>query len=457
MPARRSGNPGDMRGFLTGVVVLAVASVANAQPADPYGQQAQPPTTPADPYGTANAQDPALAESVAASLVDRAQELLDAHLFGDAKQLAIEAIATAPHGASADRANAIIRAANGGLGVHDDHQARRPPQPPPAAGSDASAQPSLGSADGQRETIAPPPGHGARVAASVYSGLYGAALGATIGTAFTDDAGGQAEGGVALGALGAAAGAVFVAPMLDRHFSPAQVKTIGASTLWGGVVGGLMADITTGTGSDFEGTSTRQVLVGSSIGGTIGALAGYGLAKEDKLTEGDVALVNTMAGIGAIGGLTLGMLMQPAQSEAYDLNAVLGIGGGIIVGLVYAPKTNTTERRMLRVAGIAAAGAAIPFLLYPAVYDSTTDSDERLVGLLSTAGVIAGTYLGFRWTAHLDEGLDVAPAKADAPPAVVGRASDGTWQLNGIGMQPLSRQLDNRQHGMSLTVLSAAF
>nr|HEX4317471.1 hypothetical protein [Kofleriaceae bacterium] len=479
---------------MMGVVLLLGAGTASAQPADPYGPStppatppasrqppplappktppAQPPQTPPaqppqqlpvtappanpeDPYG---ATDPALAESVAASLVDRAQDLLDARQFADAKQLAIEAIATAPHGPSAERAQQLLRSANAGLGLRGNDQGghRAPPPPPSPPLTDTTPIPQPGS-DGQHDALPPPPSHGARVAASVYTGLYGAALGAALGTAFSSDSSGQAEGGVALGAVGGAAGAVFIAPMLDRKFSPAQVKTIGAGSLWGGVVGGLMADITTGTGSDSDGTSTRQVLIGASLGGTVGGLAGWGLAKQDKLTEGDVALVNTLAGIGAVGGLTLGMLMQPAQSEAYDVNSVIGIGAGIVVGLVYAPQSNTTERRMVRVAGVAAAGAAVPFLLYPLIYDSTSDSDERLVGLLSTTGLVAGTILGFRWTKHVDEGLDVKPSKQDAPPAVVGLSSDGSWSLAGLGVQPLSRQLDNHQHGTTLTVFSAAF
>ncbi len=232
---------------------------------------------------------------------------------------------------------------------------------------------------------------------------------------------------------------------------------MGSASAWGGVIGGMFADISTGTGTDPDGTSFRQVMIGASIGSTVGAAAGYGLASQDRLTTGDVALMDTLAGIGAVGGLTIGMLMQPAQSEAYDLNAILGASAGLVVGYIYAPQSNTTPRRMVRVAGIAAAGAAIPFLLYAAIYDPNSSDDERVVGLLSTAGLLAGPYLGFKWTSHVDEGLDVKPKKDDAPPAVVGRGSDGNWSLGGIGIQPLSRRLDNHQAGSTFTVLSGAF
>ena len=48
---------------------------------------------------------------------------------------------------------------------------------------------------------------------------------------------------------------------------------------------------------------------------------------------------------GTLGGFTMGMLMQPARVEAYDLNGILGAGAGLVVGYIYAPDTNTTPRR----------------------------------------------------------------------------------------------------------------
>mgnify|MGYP001545442728 CR=1 FL=1 len=65
-------------------------------------------------------------------------------------------------------------------------------------------------------------------------------------------------------------------------------------------------------------------------------------------------------------------------------------------------------------------------------------SDERVTGLLSTAGLVGGAWLGFYLTRHMDEGLDVldgdAAPKQDAPAAVVGRSSDGRWALGGLGL-----------------------
>ena len=298
------------------------------------------------------------------------------------------------------------------------------------------------------------PGHDA---AMVHGGLEGGLLGATIGSLFAHGGGGAVSASL-VGVAGAAAGAYFTPKLFDDWGdSEAKVRTIGAGSVWGGTIGMLFADVATGAN-----TSAREVFVGGSIGSVVGIAGGAYLANQDTLTRGDVALVDTMAGIGGIGGFTVGMVMQPAQSEAYTLNAVLGGIGGVIVGLVEAPSTNTTPRRMLRVAAVTAAGGALPFLLYAAIHDPTSTADERVTGLLSTGGLILGAYLGFRWTSHMDEGLDIKDGEVpgthadDAPPALVGRSSDGSWGIGGLGLQPLSPQLAS-QPGMTFSVVSATF
>src|SRR5205807_1887415 len=120
-------------------------------------------------------------------------------------------------------------------------------------------------------------------------------------------------------------------------------------------------------------------------------------------------------------------------------------------------------RRMLRVAGLAAAGAAIPFALYAAIRTDSSTADERTTGALASVGLVGGAWLGFYLTRHMDEGLDVPeglpgtpPPKDDAPPAVVGRSSDGRWSLGGIGVLPTSRALAP-QPGMTFTLAGATF
>jgi hypothetical protein len=403
-----------------------------------------------------------LAERVAEALVARAQQLLDGRVFLDAKQLAVEALVKSPRGPAADRARTIIRAANLGLGIPEDAP-RSEPAAPPAAPAPARPTEDVDTSPIQDPTVSAPPvaapaegkPRSSRIAASVHGGLYVGLLGATLGSLFSSDT--PAAGGVPLGIAGAAAGGI-TAPMLaDRlGWNEAQVRTIGTATVWGGVIGGMFGDI-----ADLDHTTARQVLVGATLGSTLTGLAGYALARDNRLTRGDVALIDTLAGIGGAGGLTIGMLMQPAHTEAYSLNAVLGITGGVITGYIAAPMTNTTPRRMLRVAGLAAAGGAAPFLLYAAIHSSTTTADERVTGLLSTGGLIAGAWLGFWLTRGMDEGLDTLTGKPgkgedDAPVALVGRSSSGRWGIGGLGIAPLSPALAP-QRGLALQLVGATF
>ena len=115
---------------------------------------------------------------------------------------------------------------------------------------------------------------------------------------------------------------------------------------------------------------------------------------------------------------------------------------------------------MLRVAGLAAAGGAAPFLLYAAIQSPTTTADERVTGLLSTGGLIVGAWLGFYLTRGMDEGLDTPDGKRkppdDAPVALVGRDSSGRWGLGGLGIAPLSPKL-SPQRGLALQLVGATF
>ena len=389
-----------------------------------------------------------LAEQVAASLVARAQELLDARVFLDAKQLAVEALVKSRSGAAADHARYIIHTVNAQLGIPEDLPAPPrqplPPLPPPIPERAPAERP-----------VPPAEGHADdwRTAASIHGALYVGLIGATIGGFASPDR--PADGAVPVGiAVGIGAG-VYLPKVLDKlHWNEGQIRTAGSGSVWGGMIGGLIADV-----ANLEGTSPTDVLLGASIGATVGMLGGGAFARLNKLTPGDLALTDTFAGMGAAGGLTIGMLMQPPRTEAYSLNAALGIAGGVAVGLIAAPQTNTTPRRMARVAGLAAAGGALPFLLYAGISDPSSSSDEQLTGALSTAGLIVGAYIGFRLTEHMDEGLDVIDGKQhvdDAPAALLGRSSAGHWSLGAPALGPLSRALAP-QTGMALQILGARF
>jgi hypothetical protein len=433
------------------------APAPNPAPANPAPAHPAPaPSAPLDPYAAPRGQDQVLTERVAAALVARAQDLLDGRVFLDAKQLAVEALVKSPRGPSAEHARAIIHAVNQELGIPEDSPRPEPAAPTRPEDTDTSQiqDPTLSSS---APVTAPPEGgwSNRRIATTVHAGLYAGLLGTTIGSFFSQ--GTPAAGAVPVGIAFGAAGGVVLPRVIDKlGWNEAQVRTVGSATIWGGVIGGLFGDI-----AKLNGTTAREVLVAASVGSTIAGAASVALARQNKLTRGDLALIDTMAGIGGVGGLTLGMLMQPAQGEAYSLNAVLGIAGGVLTGYVAAPMTNTTPRRMLRVAGLAAAGGAAPFLLYAAIRTPTSKADERVTGLLSTAGLVAGAWLGFRLTDHMDEGLDTLDGKPqrdadDAPLALVGRSSSGRWGFGGVGLAPLSQRLAP-QPGLTVQLVGATF
>jgi len=403
-----------------------------------------------------------LSEQIAEQLVGRAQELLDAKVYVDAKQLAVEALVKSPKGNSADRARYIIKLVNQYLGIKDD-----PPPTPPSevkpADVDLSPITDPTAIDPSKMPPPAPPAdttvHDGRTAGMIHGALYGGILGSTAGAFIGQDK--PASVAVPVG-LVAGIGGALIAPRIVKKlgWDEAQVRTAGSINVWGGVIGGLFADAVTGEGAGPP--SGKGIMLGVSLGSTAGLFAGGMMAKNHKLTRGDAALVDTLAGIGTAGGLTMGMLMQPAQPEAYAVNSIIGAAGGVLVGVIAGPNTNTTPRRMARVAGLAALGGALPFLLYAGIYDANASSDEQVVGFLSSAGLVCGAYLGFRLTRGMDAGLDLQERKHDdndddAPIAAVSRSSSGKWHVGGLAMQPLSKQLATDQKGMTLNVLGGRF
>lgn len=424
---------------LATLLLLSIMSTAAAQ-------------TPAAPPAPA---DPVLDEQIAQQLVDRAQELFDAKLWLDAKQLAVEALVKSSKGPSAERARYIIKLVNEHLNIQEDPAPTPPSVIPPAEVDmtpiDSSLAPPQATPPPLPETPTADSGN-PKTAATVHGAFYGGVIGASIGAlaAKKKPAAAAIPLGIAVG-VGVGLGSRVLVGKLG--WDAAQVRTAGSFMQWGGVIGGFFGEAVTGAGDDKP--TARGVLVGSGIGATLGLGMGAAYASKRKLSRGDVALVDTFAGIGTVGGLTIGMLMQPAQPEAYSVNAILGAAGGILVGVVAGPQTNTTQRRMVRVAGLSAAGAAVPFLLYAAIYDSSTRSDERVVGLLASAGLVGGAYLGFHLTRGMDAGLDVTPGERttdDAPVALVGRSSDGRWRVGGLGLAPVQNS-----RGATLSLVGATF
>ena len=404
------------------LIALCGSATALAQPA------------PQDPYSNPPGKDPVLSEQIAESLVARAQELYDAKVYVDAKQLAVEALVESPKGNAAERAKFIIKMVNSQLGISDESQPPPPPpQPLPQVDTSPIDDPTTRHPLPPIEQPPPLPEGGqhiddGKIISMGYGGFYGGVVGAWIGSYFSSDH--PAAGAVPM-ALALGAGGALLSPRLDDklHADEAQVRTVGAATFWGGVLGGMLGfaidnacndpSMCKGSGSPI---SASAVLAGGALGSTAGLIAGFGFAKDKKLTRGDVALIDTFAGMGTVGGLTLGMLMQPAQKGGYAVNSLLGGTAGIVAGVILAPQTNTTPRRVLRIAGLAAAGGAVPFVILAA--DPHNSGVQRAVGGLSTAGLAAGAIVGFILTRHMDEGLDVpdaavapmGPAPVNAPP-----------------------------------------
>jgi hypothetical protein len=409
-----------------------LAATASAQPSDPYGAEA-----------IANVD-----EQVAVSLVARAQELLDQQMYAEARQLALEALQTRADGPAGTAARVIIRAASKQLAIPDaplpgDPTPPTPVQPPAVLPPAPVPPPSTETEPLSRRD------YEERIHGALFLGTIGAMIGAEASPDDSSGAGAASIVGVGAGVLGA----IGLPYLVDKvGWDEAQMRTVGSTSVWGGVMGAFLADAV-----DPDGTRGRDVLLGAAIGEGVGALAGVGIASQKRFTVGDVALTDTLAGMGTIGGLTIGMLMQPAQGEAYSVNALLGAGAGYLVGYVAGPLSNTTPRRVARIAGGAAIGGAAPFLLYALIHDNSTTADERVTGLLSTGGLVVGAYVALRLTRGMDDGLDVLPSdKSDAPIALVGRSSDGHWAMGSISVQPLSRTLST-QTGYAVPVLSGAF
>src|SRR5262245_40229562 len=245
----------------------------DAAPAPPE-QAAAPAPAPADPY----APDAVLEEQIAEQLVQRAQELLDAKFYLDAKQLAVEALVKSPKGNSADRARFIIKTVNQPLDIKEDPPPVPPSEVKPADAVDTS--PIDSRFDPSRDP--PPPEKPAdtelrdgRNAATVHGAIYGGILGATSG-AFIG-ASHPAKVAVPLGLATAAGFGLLARPVVDKlGWDEARTRTVGSMSLWGGVIGGFMAEAVTGAGT--KTPTARGVLAGASIGSTLGIGVGIGLA-----------------------------------------------------------------------------------------------------------------------------------------------------------------------------------
>jgi len=419
-----------------GRLALILALVAGGSAA------AQPSTVdPVDPYAAA-APPPSDDVVIAQALVARARQLLDADFPADAKQLAMEALIRVSDGDAAVEAKAIIEEADRRLGAVAPVAPPEHPDPvvtpPPQTDLDRPPTPSDPLRDGRRWLAL----HGSLIGASAAGGIGLAASGDS--AAVTAIA---AAGGAAIGFY--AGGWAAKRWKLDQ----AQARTIGSGATVGAVTVGLFADVL-----DVGGTTPGEIGLGVAIGTAAGTAAGAMIARADRLTPGDVALMDSFAMYGVLGGLTLGAAMQPAKTEAYSLNAVIGGVGGWLVGAGLGSRIDASPRRVGRmVLGAVALGGA-PWLLYLAIKDDSTNNDEQAIGFVSTVGIVGGAYLGYRLSRRLaGEELDAHGHRVSSDPGAIGlvrRSSGGGWTLAPALPRPAS--VDGRRAWM-LDLAGGAF
>lgn len=233
-------------------------------------------------------------------------------------------------------------------------------------------------------------------------------------------------------------------PEPARYVRPGAFTRYVGGVVGGAVAGGLFADVVTG----LDDTSEDQVLTGVVLGAAAGTVLARGLGKAE-LTKGDFALINSMTAWGLAGGMMFGFALDPPEGEAYSLNGVLGIAGGYFIGHAAARKSDLSTQRMARVNLAAFVGVAAPWLLYAAVADDETTDDEQVFGWLSTAGLVGGVYLGFRWTRNMKPGSELDSIEANRPIALfeLGR---GGWGAGGLSMMPLHGPARGTGAGLSL-------
>jgi len=254
---------------------------------------------------------------------------------------------------------------------------------------------------------------------------------------------------VLAGLLGAGAGFAGSWWLTDRYpVTAGQSVAIASGGTWGVIEFALFGDAVTGTDSD-----ANDVWKFAAVGGLAGLGAGTWYAAQFDPTEDQMMFVNSLGAIGAGGGLLVGVGIQPPESEAYSINALVGSLGGLGVGLALSDAAQVSSRRMLYIDLAGAAGAAVPWLLlYPLIKDGDSENDEQAAGWLSALTLGGGVITGWFLTRGLDDGEASAQAARDAaPPALVTRDGTGRW---GVGL-PLPRLMSATAVGPSRTALGA--
>ncbi|MEZ4402662.1 MAG: hypothetical protein R3B06_21760 [Kofleriaceae bacterium] len=409
-----------MRSSLVVASLVVGIPLAAAQPVDPYADDAPAPVVDRD-----------LDDAVATGLRDRAAQLIAADDLAGARMLLTEALARRPSPAVEDGVTALLAEVDAKLA------ARLPPTVPlpiPRGPIEDAQVPLPRPLEDAPPSVAPQRGAGRRVMAG-----YGVAAGLAVGAAIAGDGTEVVGAGIA----GAAGGLIGFGLARRLDLDRTRAHLIGSGVVWGGVAGGLFADVVTG----LDSPTTHQTLAGAAVGSLAGGALALALPV-DGLTSGDVAVIDAGAGFGVLAGFQVGLVMDPPTREAYMLNATLGALGGYLIGHLAARRLDASPGRVAKVSAVGVAGAAAPWLLWLAANDDTTRTDEQVVGLLSIVGLGGGLYLGARWT-HDDRSVGGAD---DAPLALWRRRADGGWALGGPAVAPAASG-----RGATLTVVAGAW
>ena len=233
--------------------------VAPTAPAPALAPAPAPAPAPLPAPGQVRTDDPVLAEQIARALVHRAQELFDARVFLDAKQLAVEALVQSPKGQAAEQARYPDQARSTGSSGSPTCRTPKPAPPPaPMRRSDADRGSDRRRTAGPAVDTAPErPSAASRLTARrPRRRSTSALLGATIGAFFDDDDAGERRGPRRHRGRPRPPASRAAARRQARAGASAQIRTMGSLSVWGGVIGGLFGDSV----KDARAPTARDVL-----------------------------------------------------------------------------------------------------------------------------------------------------------------------------------------------------
>ncbi len=417
--------------------------------------------------------DPEIDDAVARALFERARTLYEEGNYAHAEMLLNEALARSPNGSAAAEVGALLAAVAAKLRPVDE---TLPSDllDPYSTGTNAPAEAASElydpyGADSVYTDLVEDDGvdvavevsgdeddwrRGRQIAIG-YGGLFGFAAGTALGSSGDDVSIGLGIVGAGLGLGGT------YLYTLRRPITTNEAAIISSSGLW--FAGAVSAAVDL---SNIDGNTAEEVLIGTALGGLAGTGAGWLASKRlTEVSEGDIAITNSMGLYGMTSALLVGIAIQPVESEGYTLNGVVGAAAGLGLGIYSAGRLDVSRTRMLWVDLGALAGAGLPWLVYPFVYDEDSRNEELTLAVLSTVGLFAGAYMAWRWSTGIDASLtDKSLAMRRRPratvPGLIRRDVAGGWTLGLPGMRrPGYRKLADNEgvRGLAIDVVSGHF